>query len=76
MERKLQQMMGLWMMIILKKLLLMEMCISLESESDAAGDGEDALNHLALETREITESPFYAQEMVVAETGNIELINY
>ena len=32
--------------------------ISLENKSDAAGDGEDGLNSLALETREITESPF------------------
>ena len=46
--------------------------ISLENESDAAGDGEDGLNSLALETREIIESPFQVQEIVVDETGNID----
>lgn len=44
--------------------------ISLENEADAAGDSDDGLNGPVLETREIMESPFHVQEIVVDETGN------
>ena len=46
--------------------------ISLDNESGAAGDDEDSLNNLTLETREIPESLFSVQEIVVDETGNID----
>ena len=45
--------------------------MSLENESKAAGDSDDGLNSPVLETREIMESPFHMQEIVVDETGNI-----
>ena len=46
--------------------------ISLENESEAAGDSDDGLNSPVLETRQIMESPFHVQEIVVDETGNID----
>ena len=49
-----------------------ESIISLDNESDAAGDSEDGLSSLSLEIREITESLFQVQEIVVDETGNTD----
>ena len=46
--------------------------ISLDNESGAAGDDEDDLNNLTLEARQISESLFSVQEIVVDETGNID----
>ena len=46
--------------------------ISLDNESNTAGDGEDGLNNLTLEAREIIESPFSVQEIVVDETRNVD----
>ena len=49
--------------------------ISLDNESGAAGDDEDDLNNLTLEVRQISESLFSVQEIIVYETGNIEKPN-
>ena len=46
--------------------------VSLDNESNAAGDGEYGLNNLTLEARKITESPFSVQEIVVDVTANVD----